>query len=384
MVSPQIRRVTLPIDPVGWKQSVIRSGYSFEADEIYSRWGPNLQTWLQEELCSNSPDLVILTMPPFSLAPMAKWLTARQVPLIVDLRDAWSDWLFAPYASYLHYLNILFQERSLLRNNHLLTTTSPVTLERLKELHPSLKLSHSTVVYNSYEAHQLRAFQAGQPGQQRTTISYAGVFYYNPYTQGLLERPWYKKRPHQWLQYVPRLENWLYRSPYFFFKILEELSKIEPQTIEKLEITFAGSRPNWWESMLPGGDLGRRIQHVGRLSKEKVLELQLESDLNLLTSCKIDGADDYSIAGKSFEYIASGRPTLGVVARGAQRELLQRCGNSLLLDPDQPRQAAETLSAYLKGEITLQPNSQFISSLETRATMTPIYEFIDQLTPRRP
>ena len=80
---------------------------------------------------------------------------------------------------------------------------------------------------------------------KKIVIGYVGSFYYTPESRENILKPWYKKPLHRMPHYVPRKEDWLYRSPYFFFKALDQLFKEHPEMKKSVEIRFAGNTPNW-------------------------------------------------------------------------------------------------------------------------------------------
>ena len=81
----------------------------------------------------------------------------------------------------------------------------------------------------------------------------------------------------------------------------------------------------------------------GLVSHRESLDLQASASALLLTSAKVEGARDYSIAGKTFEYIAMRRPILAVVTDGAMRDLLRRTGLGVIVDPDDPGAVAQAI-----------------------------------------
>ena len=60
---------------------------------------------------------------------------------------------------------------------------------------------------------------------------------------------------------------------------------------------------------------------------------------------KRPGGLDYCLASKSFEYLASGKPTLAFVCAGAQKRFFEEVGGAMIFDPDDPRKSAMQLQA---------------------------------------
>jgi hypothetical protein len=165
------------------------------------------------------------------------------------------------------------------------------------------------------------------------------------------------------LQYIPQRQDWLYRSPYFFFKTLQYIRGHYPDISEKIKVRFVGKTPSWLTEMIKESGLGGQIELLGEKSHQEALAFQKQCDLLLITSAKRIGGKDYSVAGKTFEYIQSQKPILAFVSNGAQKELLEKTGMALLCDPDEVRESAERIVRFLRGEKTLQPEIDYIDSL---------------------
>jgi glycosyltransferase involved in cell wall biosynthesis len=178
--------------------------------------------------------------------------------------------------------------------------------------------------------------------------------------------PWWRKRGHRKLQYVPHQEDWLYRSPYFFFRAVRMLLDRHPELMEGLCIRFAGSKPDWIQGMVEEFDLVAIVQFLGRIPLSESLRFQESCDALLLTSSKVIGGQDYSIAGKTFEYISMKKPIIAFVTEGAQKRLLARTGISLICDPDKPDDSVATLWNLLAGQWRATPDEVLLNSLHRR------------------
>lgn len=361
LVSPQVEVLRVPLGPPpgGLWRRLILSGYTQHPDEIGLRWKTNLWPALVKELEEFQPDFVLITIPPFSLHSVAHAVSARGVPLVVDFRDAWSQWILTPYATYLHYRHRLACERALIRSSSLTTVTSQVTLRDLARLHGAEAEQKLEYIPNSFDQFESPEFsqisQAGHP----LRLLYLGTFYYNPASQSLSERPWYRKKPHQWFQYAPRKEDWSYRGPQRLLQVFDRFLQLKNPS-QKVSLTIAGSKPDWWDSVLTSERLRQHCQHLGPQPKEEALRLLSESDAVVITSSKVLGGADYSIAGKTFEYLAARKPILAFVCEGAQKDLLQASGCALCLDPDQTEGAARQMEELMAGKMQLSPNQSFV------------------------
>ncbi|MBL8010255.1 MAG: glycosyltransferase, partial [Flavobacteriales bacterium] len=106
-----------------------------------------------------------------------------------------------------------------------------------------------------------------------------------------------------------------------------------------------------------------KVKLHGRVDHASSLRFQAACDALLITSSKVVGGRDYSIAGKTFEYVAQVKPMLAFVCEGAQRDLLERTGLSIACPPDDPAAAADRIVDLLEGRCTLRPDKAFIHDL---------------------
>ncbi|MBK9077237.1 MAG: glycosyltransferase [Flavobacteriales bacterium] len=362
--------VRTPLDPKGPTYDLHATYYLHIVDPAARRWMHHLRPTIERIHREHRLDAILLTAPPFSLArPCARIAKDLGLPFILDLRDGWSHWIVTPYASYLHYRLTLREERLALESADAIVATSDQTITDLKSLHPHIAADRFHLITNSYagdvpeipERITMRTPTVAEP----LRIGYVGSFYYTPYQRALMFSPWYRKKPHQFLQYAPRKEDWRYRSPHFFFKALAALRTKRPELAGLVRIELAGHVPAWLRDMVQEHGLMDLVVFHGRLGHREALALQARCDALLITSSKVIGGQDYSIAGKTFEYFQALRPILAFVSEGAQKRILQRSGLGLLCPPDDLSASVLVIERMLHGGIELRPDADFIRSMHS-------------------
>ena len=322
-------------------------------------------------IARHHPELVYVSLPPMGMGPLwSRFARDYRLPLILDLRDAWSQWQMAPYPTWAHYRLTLRLEGHCLASAARVVCTSEQTRKDLLVLHPSISADKVVTIANGYDAEivdwSVPVVSHSGEATERYVIGYLGSFYYDPSARRAMLLPWWRKRIHQMPQYASRKEDWLYRSPYFFFRAVERLVAQRPDLRERLIIRFAGSKPDWLDEQIEQFNLEDLVEHVGYLSHEDALTFQRDCDSLLITSAKVIGADDYSIAGKTFEYFVARKPILGFVCKGAQRDMLRRSGLALILDPDDTQVSADCIADLIDGKAVLSPNRRFLEGLHRR------------------
>lgn len=197
-------------------------------------------------------------------------------------------------------------------------------------------------------------------------IGYVGTFYYSPAARAAMMQPWWRKKPNRMIQYSPRREDWLYRSPWFFFQAVARLLADHPEYRARLRLRFAGQKPDWIEAQVNELGLAGNVEFLGLLDHAGALKFQEDCDALLVTSSKVIGGADYSIAGKTFEYFSMRKPIVGFVADGAQKDLLAESGLAVICDPDNPADSARQLDQLISGQLRLEPNIPFLKTLHRR------------------
>jgi len=331
-------------------------------------WRPQLERHLPRILEIHKPEAIYVSLPPFGMGPLWCDFAKRfRLPLVLDFRDAWSQWNISPYGSWFHYYLTLRLEGSCLGAASRVVCSSDQIREDLLAEHRGIPRQKLVTITNGYDAEIKDWSLLTNPSVGgKFVIGYVGNFYYDPSASEAMMLPWWRKRPNRMIQYVPRKEDWLYRSPYFFFRAVASLLKNRPELRGRLRIRFAGRKPEWMDAQVDKFGLNDVMEFVGYLDHRSVLDFQSRCDCLLVTSSKVPGGADYSIAGKTFEYFGLRKPILGFVTEGAQKEILRKSGMAVICDPDDTEGSAEKLTDLIEGKITFSPDQIFLQGLHRR------------------
>lgn len=346
----------------------------------HKKWQNNFFIEAEKALEKYSPKAIIVTAPPFGIVELAVKLSAKTgIPLIIDMRDSLSMWISQPYGSYFHYKLTLIKENRWFRHAKKVITVTQQVVNDWKRVHKNIPDSKYAVIPNGYDEQINFNDIEIKPIKDKFIIGYIGSFYYNPESRDLMFKPWYKKRLHRKLQYTPRKEDWLYRSPYFLFKTLNLLFKSSPKLKSKIIIKFVGSKPDWLEKMISEFNLQENVKHLGFLPFEETEKFQQDCDTLLITSVKVIDGEDYCIAGKSFDYISSQKPILGFVTEGSQKDFIEKSGTGIICNPDDIKASVNTLKNIFVNGVTLIPNKEFIEKHHRKQLTKQIAEIIHSL-----
>ena len=356
-----------------------RSFFSISGDPHGQSWRPHLERRLHALVKAHAPEAIYVSLPPFSMAPL--WCELNRnlhLPLILDFRDAWSQLCVGPYWTWLHYQATRRLERQcLLRANRVICSSDQI-LEDFLATHPGVQRRKFVTILNGFDRDidDWPSFTSVRAPHEPFVVGYVGSFYYTPAALDGVFRPWWKKRPHHYLQFVPRKEDWLYRSPYFFFRAVEALLQRKPELRVRLKIRLAGTKPAWIDDQVKAFGLQDVVEFLGVLSHGKALQFQAECDALLVTSSKVIDGRDYSIAGKTFEYFQTQKPILAFVTEGAQKDILVRSGLAVICDPDDVPDSVAKMADLVEGRSRFQPNQTFLRGLHRRELTRKLAEVI--------
>lgn len=329
-------------------------------------WEEDFKKKIPEIVKRYQPMAIFVTLPPFSILKLAVWVSKLyRLPLIIDFRDAWSQWRLAPYGSYLHYLATLRAERKYFKYTDAIIATSNQTLVDFKRLHAGIDEKKFHLITNGFDD-EINNWEIDLPQKENYVIGYVGSFYYDKAATEMMLMPWQKKKFHRKLQYISQKQDWLYRSPYFFFKALRILFDKHPQYAKNLRVRFAGKKPDWLHEMIKEFRLEENVELLGVLSHSDSISFQETCDALLITSSKVIGGRDYSIAGKTFEYFKIKKPIIAFVSEGAQKDILKQSGTAVICDPDNSEKAADNILKLFEHKINLIPDNNFLTSLSRK------------------
>ena len=325
-------------------------------DRFARRFSPDLRRRLPELSAQCAFDAVYVSAPPFGATDLG--ITAASIldlPLLIDMRDAWAEWASSPKTTYLHYLLEKRDEKRAFREAAKVLTVTDQLADIFRHAHPEIPPGRFEVVPNG-TASIASIAPFSEPGQPKETIdvAYVGGFYYSPKQRMSL------RRPQRWLQYDTGVEDWSYRSPKYFFKMWRELVEIAPATAARIRFHHIGNSPPWLLPMAAQYGVADRCILHGFAAKEEVPGILSGMSMLLATSMKRHVGSDFCLASKSFEYLESDRPIFAMVCDGSQRDFYEGAGGAIVVDPDESTEAAEAFLCYVRSPAPIQRDLAYL------------------------
>lgn len=336
-----------------------RGTHSYSMDELFA----NVKSHFDIEA-------VYATCPPFNVRELA--IAAKQYfqkPLLLDVRDAWSQWGTAPFRTWFHYRNVLKKEKEMLEAADAVTSVTTQLVDMEWKLTRKPKDSFHWIP-NAYDQEKLPSGEVVlEPKKDRYKVAYVGQFYYNAVTETADGNvPWYRKMPHRWLHYHATQQRWIYRTPYFFFRAWKAFREAYPDSRDQFEFHYIGQMQNWLAEMADEFGLSEHCTWHGFKSKQETKVLLDGCDAMLSTSIKVENGEDYCLASKTFDYIVAKKPVLGFVCPGSQRDFLKGANISVLFEPDDSAENSNKLRKITEVGIRQEINHSFLDRFSAIAT----------------
>lgn len=358
-VHSEIKIHRLPIKNIGNKKCKFWSIYNNPiGDRMIQMIGENGLVEIENILLKTKPSLLFTSCPPFSSSIIFGKLALKyNLPFILDMRDAWGEWSMVPFPNYYYYFKRKMIERKVFESATVITTVTAELMEKFIKQHSCINRKKFKHIFNAPNySISLEDSISLIPAKDLDVlhIGYTGAFYYTP------KIPFVQKlyKPHRLLQYNVNDVDWKYRSPYFFFKILDKVFKLRPQLRSKVVFDYIGEAQPWFMKMIEEFNLQENVILHGYLSQKDVLNAESKFNLLLTTSEKSTVGNHYCLPSKIFTYLNSNKPILGVVTNGPQKELIKRINCGIILDPLEIEKSVESLIQILDNGLVLELNKK--------------------------
>lgn len=309
---------------------------------------------------------IFVSMSPFSDAGFAAQLSERcHVPWIADLRDPWALDEFQVYRTRWHRDRTWHSMRCALATASLIIMNTPEAAVALGHRFPELA-ARAVSITNGYDAEDLTP-TARSAANPYFTIVHAGFLHA---AAGLRQR----RKPWQY-RLLGRIEagvEILPRSHYYLLQALTQWCAEDPSVKERVRFKLIGELRSIDRELAANSAVASMTEFTGYLSHAESVRAVREADLLFLPMHKLPFDRRASIVpGKTYEYLASGRPILAPVPDGDARDILIRARSGLVCEPDN----VDQMVAHLRTQFAMwagglpppQVDLDYISRFERRA-----------------
>lgn len=355
-----------------YKPSSKYAQFFYYADPIAAHWKNNAKKKAEEILKIHSDiKAILVTAPPFSVSEIAYSLSVKyKLPIILDLRDAWSTQGQFPYFTRFHYWLNRYHEKNLLKRASAIISVTEGLQRIYMDANPEVDRNKFNIVYNSFDNYTFNSIDTivapSIGNRNRYIIGYIGSFYYNIISDKIRKQRWWKRKGVKKIFYYSAQEEWIYRSPYFLFKALAAVFKRHPDLKNVIYFGHIGGLPDWTMEMAAEFDLQKNIIDYGFIKSDELDKAVEDFSALLVTTEKISGNRSFCLPSKTFDYIKYKKPILAFVKDGDLKTFLETAQMATIIDPDELHPDNLKLENFLINGCSYSPNNEHISHFHAR------------------
>lgn len=307
-------------------------------------------------------DLVYASITPFESGEAAARLGGRLgCPWVLDLRDPWALDEMMVYPTGLHRRAELRRMRGLLEAADAVVMNTPESVRLVGERFGDLGEKPVVAIPNGFDAADFAAPPLSPDGGA-FRIVHTGYLH-----TGLGRSQRRTTRARRLLGGAVKGVDILTRSHVFLLEALESLVRRDPSLASAVEIHLAGVLS---ESDREASGSGP-VRALGYLPHRETIDLLRSANLLFLPMQNLpEGVRATIVPGKTYEYLASGRPILAAVPDGDARDLLREAGNAHVCRPDDvagmARAIALEVERWRTGASVPAPDPDVVARYERR------------------
>ncbi|MGC8761492.1 MAG: glycosyltransferase [Bryobacteraceae bacterium] len=324
--------------PPRWKSALAEAARRIFCPDPQVVWTPFAVAAARRIIRRHQIDAVLVTAPPFSVFLIGNALK-RAFPhlrLISDFRDEWLRFYLTDF-EFLRSDAIRRRaeqiERETVRLSDLVVAVTASSLREIRSRYPAEPDSKFALVHNGYDPDALKPLfaqreDAPRPKREKVVITHIGTAYSTA-------------------------------SPAFYFQALDGL----PDAIRsRIETRFIGRISETEQRLL--ARRGESVRLLGFLPQAEALRHIADTDYLLLTM-----TNEFSLPGKLFEYLASGKPIIALSPCGGEVDRLIAETNAGWCVPHDDPQAVrrvleEAVRHALQGTVAFRTRRDIVARYE--------------------
>jgi glycosyltransferase involved in cell wall biosynthesis len=343
-VSPKARVVRAsgpePPEAVRWQA---RADRWLRRPTSWTRW------WTRQVVaCGRTiedADVLLASMSPFqSATAVARLAIELDVPWVADLRDPWALDEMTTWPSALHRRLELRKMRRALSSAAAVVMNTDTAAERVQQQFPEFRAKHIVAIPNGFDKQD---FLGPEPTRTDGTFRIVHTGYLHT-ELGLEQR--HQSPLRRAFGGAVRGVDFLTRSHVVLLEALDRVATDHPAIAKQLELVLVGVLSDADRAVIGGRPY---VHELGYVSHDRSVELVRSADLLFLPMHDLPlGTRATIIPGKTYEYLASGRPVLAAVPDGDARDLLGRVAETTICRPaDVSAMAAAIARLVARGRV---------------------------------
>ena len=274
--------------------------------------------------------LIYATMNPFESADIASYLSIKyNIPWVADLRDPWALDEMTVYPTFIHRKLELLKMKNLLPSASLIIMNTPESTKLLKKTFPLFNNKKVITITNGFDEINF-SDAVDNTGDCSFKIVHSGALHLELGLKHNNKKWWYKA-----LKGSRSQVDILTRSHTVLFDALQKWFDRCSDAKKDIKVIFIGKLTEADNLLIKKSSIYENVILKGYLPHTENIKILRTADLLFLPMHNLPPEERSSIIpGKTYEYMASGRPILAAVPNGDARDFLSKCGTSFICYPD--------------------------------------------------
>jgi hypothetical protein len=286
----------------------------FNITDSRSVWNEHVRLKIESVLNSRRIDLLVFSIPPYSLAQLAAFYARSQsVPVLLDFRDPWTLNPYKIYPTVFHRMIDRYREKKSVSDISLISSAYRSVLTDFSNRIPDFSDKYSVHIPNGYDEDDFKDLVKDKPGTDNVfRIGFSGSFYSH------------LNQPQPLFHAIKRLKTKGYLVElHHFGNSVYDVERIARQIGIADAYTFHGYKEH----------------------REALTQL-MQMDANCIILDQRQNNADKTVGGKFYEYLRMGKPILAIVpGTGEAAEIIKQTESGLICnrEPEMIAGAIESL-----------------------------------------
>ncbi len=303
--------------------------------------------WLRQtlaeagRLCAEETfDVIVLTAPPYDLARLAPVLAEQiRIPVVLDLRDPWAfdgGRLFSSAAAWRRERDVMIRALERCEGVIFNTPEARAAIER----GIGARARRAVVIPNGYDVDDFTGLEPAPRSDDAFRIAHLGTLH----SRALYERRGPAGFVRRIRRHRPQRVAPAGRTLRPLLKAIHALRREGDPLGERVRVRVLGPVDEATERCVRDSPTPDAVELIGYLPHAEALREAASADALFLPLYGLPAGERARIVpGKTYEYLALGRPILACVPPGDARELVERTGRAACADPCDPHGIAQAI-----------------------------------------
>jgi glycosyltransferase involved in cell wall biosynthesis len=334
-----------------------------------SGWMKAARRTMDEAIKEEKPDLLFVTTSPFSAARIISSIAIKyKIPWVLDMRDPWALDPISSYPTRFHFFYSLKNMKRACTQANAVIMNTPGAVLAAKKIFSDISPKKFYCIPNGWDKEDFHKIgRKINHFRKPMKIVHTGLFH----TKGAIKKR-KKIKAISLVNYSLSGLNLLTRTPNYLFAAYRKLIDEKKVKSNEVKFLFAGMTTEEDRTLVKNYKLESCVEFTGYLKHNQSMSLLQKADVLFLPLHEIDdNRDPLIVPGKTYEYMATGKPILACVPKGDAHDYVLKSGLGYISNPSDVDHIADVLFNLLEQHntpagIKTNRNDQFISKFERK------------------